>query len=181
MSFVITGRVREKESLRPVPNLLVRAFDLDLTSTDLLGEATTNKHGGFRITYERSAFLGSEEECNPDIYLIVFGKSSDPSGNLVPIFTTQDFVRLNACELENFDILIPADRLGVAQPRLNPIIAPSDSKWAIELEMQIKKYPHRFKKPPVDYRPWIECTGALVSPWQFGGLRHLKVPLSFFL
>ena len=51
-SFRIWGQVREVESKRGIPNLVVSAFDKDLLFDDLLGEVVSGEDGNFQLTYE---------------------------------------------------------------------------------------------------------------------------------
>lgn len=51
MEFKISGIVREKETLRPLPGLLVRAFDKDLLFSDVLGSTVTDADGRFFLGY----------------------------------------------------------------------------------------------------------------------------------
>ncbi len=56
MTFEISGCVREAETGRGVPGVIVSAFDQDRTYDDLLGEVMSDAVGAFRLTYEEGAF-----------------------------------------------------------------------------------------------------------------------------
>src|SRR5512136_10805 len=118
MEFLITGRIRETESKRPVPGLFVRAADKDLLYDDILGNATTKPDGTFAIGYEGSDFRELFER-KPDIYLVIYGSETamDPGRPRDrPLFSTRGHVRFNAGRREHFEILIPRESLGNDAP-----------------------------------------------------------------
>lgn len=75
MEFVLSGVIREAESRKPVPGLLVRALDKDLVFSDLLGNATTDSRGAFSMHYKLEDFRELFEK-SPDIYLEIYRSSS---------------------------------------------------------------------------------------------------------
>jgi len=101
LEFRVTGNVVERESRRPLPDLIVRAYDKDLLFDDLLGDATTDAAGRFEIRYAGSDFQELFER-RPDIYF----KILDAAGRQV-LHTTSDSVRWDAGTDEYFEILIP--------------------------------------------------------------------------
>jgi hypothetical protein len=98
--FLLYGTIREEESRKPLPNLLVRAFDRDLVLDDSLGETTTDGNGSFRLQFTRRAFRDVREEW-PDVYLRVFDRHSGRQ-----IYHTRDLVRWNVRVDQHYDITI---------------------------------------------------------------------------
>jgi hypothetical protein len=94
--WVVRGRVIDVND-KPVAGVLVRLFDKDHKYDDLLEGATTNRKGIFRLSYRSQDFKDFAEE-QPDLYLIV----TDQEGNI--LFTSEEAVRVNAGEVEEFDI-----------------------------------------------------------------------------
>lgn len=115
LEFRITGIVRERETRRPLPGLIVRAYDKDLLYDDLLGSVTTDSSGCFEIRYAGSDFQEIFDR-RPDIYFKVL----DPSGERL-LHSTSDAVRWNAGKNEYVQIEVPAVKLppsGQADPLL---------------------------------------------------------------
>lgn len=102
--FRISGSVREQESGRPLPGLLVRAFDKDVFSDDYLGEAETDAAGHFQIQFTDAQFKDFLES-RPDLYLCVLG----PDG--AALHDTSHAVRENADREEVFEIEISREAL----------------------------------------------------------------------
>ncbi len=102
-SYRVFGTVAEKETGRPLRDLIVRAFDRDLMLDDKLGFATTDDDGRFEIFFNPEAFR-DVFESHPDIYLRVF----DASGSRLILETS---VRWNASPDEGFHLRIPAGAL----------------------------------------------------------------------
>ncbi len=105
LEFKISGIVFEKESRKPLPNLIVRAYDKDLLFDDLLGDASTNNSGYFELRYSKKDFKELFEN-KPDIYFRIY----DPSSNRA-IHVTANSVRWNAGADEYFEIAIPKRKL----------------------------------------------------------------------
>lgn len=105
MSYRISGRISEEETGRPLPNLVVRAFDKDVVSDDLLGFALTDADGSFEIRYSEADFR-DVIESRPDVYLRVY----DPEDQRL-IHDTLDQVRRNAEQDERFEVRISGTRL----------------------------------------------------------------------
>jgi class 3 adenylate cyclase len=102
--FVLSGRVRERESGRPLAGLVVRAFDKDLMSDDYLGSAMTDAEGRYEVRFTVEAFRDLFER-HPDLYIRVFDATGRELG------TTQDAVRWNAGAVERLDVAVPSARL----------------------------------------------------------------------
>lgn len=117
MKYEITGRVREAESREGVPGLVVSVFDKDMMFDDLLGEATSDAGGHFRLEYDQQS-LASLFSAGPDIYVTV----KTPSGQ--PLHTTGGAVRFNARPREEFEIDIPRDALAAAGLRTERELRP---------------------------------------------------------
>ena len=104
--FVVRGRLRERETSRPLPGLRVRAFDQDLLSEDdFLGEAVTDASGDFEVRY-RLADFGSALESLPDVFIRVF--TSD--GNTELAETSASVVK-QAGRILRIDLDVPRHRL----------------------------------------------------------------------
>lgn len=58
--FVVQGMILDANR-RPLPEMLVKVFDRDLRSEQLLGEALTNNQGTYKITYTNSQFRRAEK------------------------------------------------------------------------------------------------------------------------
>lgn len=100
-TFRIHGTVEEEETHRPLPGLVVRAFDRDLLFDDRLGFATTDSSGHFEIHYGSEKFRDLWES-QPDLYLRVF----DSDGSRL-LHETKDAIRWNASSDEEYRIVLP--------------------------------------------------------------------------
>ncbi len=103
--FRVHGIVREQASGRPIPELLVRAYDDDVVKDDHLGDDTTDAEGRFEISFDDSAFKDLMES-RPDIYLQIF-----VAGQSAPIHDTASSIRQDASRDEYFEIEIPSASL----------------------------------------------------------------------
>jgi hypothetical protein len=109
----IVGLIREKESGRPLSDLVVCAYDKDFLRSDLLGKTETQSDGRFTIEYDSSDFKEPLEK-NPDIFLKVFSKKDALNLNkkrVKPIYSTKDSIRYSASSSEKFYIEIPRKKL----------------------------------------------------------------------
>jgi len=162
MEFKITGIVREKESKRPIPGLLMRGFDKDLFFADLLGNAITDSNGTFSIGYEGKDFQELFEK-RPDIYLNIYGSTTakDPGqAGDKPIYTTKRHVRFNAERREFFMIEIPHDQLGEDAPGTGIVSTPEPGGWKSLIDEFIKEHPVDFQPDPDKgfMAPRLDCT-----------------------
>ena len=98
----ILGTVTDANN-RPLPRLIVRAFDRDLRSESQLGESVTDARGRYRIDYVLASFAEAEKKT-ADLSMKVFG----PGGALV-YETDFDHIVFNASEFETIDISITAE------------------------------------------------------------------------
>jgi hypothetical protein len=106
--FRIRGVVRERETGRPLPELVVRAYDKDLIFDDVLGFASTDEAGNFSIMFTTEDFKDLWEQ-RPDIYVRVFDRQG-----LIELCHTKDSVRKNAETDEFYELEVPASRLGAS-------------------------------------------------------------------
>jgi hypothetical protein len=81
-TFSLKGKIISKDQV-PLEDLKVEAYDDDplLNPDDFLGDATTDSHGFYRISFDESKFKENFEflEGTPDVYLIV----KDDQGNKI--------------------------------------------------------------------------------------------------
>ena len=102
---MVRGTLEEQETGRPLPELVVRAFDRDLISDDVLGATHTDADGRFEIRFGPEAFRDFLE-ARPDVYLRIY----DRDGARL-LHDTRDAVRRNASHEESFAVRIPARAL----------------------------------------------------------------------
>ena len=113
MKMRIVGLIKEKESKKPLPGLVVCAYDKDFLRSDLLGKTETKSDGRFTIEYDSGDFKEPLEK-NPDIFLKVFLKKDTRDMNkkrAKPIYSTKDSIRYSASSSEKFYIEIPRKKL----------------------------------------------------------------------
>lgn len=139
MEFEITGSVREKESNKPIPGLLVRCSDKDLFFDDILGSDITAADGSFSIGYNEKDFTELFEK-KPDIYLKVYRRSNsqDPGlGEAKFIYSTEKTVRFRAGQHEFFLIEIPHHLLGSDAPSTGEDNAHEPGEWKGTMQFEI--------------------------------------------
>jgi len=73
-NFVIQGRVIDRNFQKGPPSVQVEAWDKDLIISDLVGAATTDDQGGFRIEFESAYFQELFADRSPDLFFKVFQK-----------------------------------------------------------------------------------------------------------
>lgn len=98
--YVVQGTVKDANG-RALAGLLVKAYDRDLRSESVLGEALTDAKGAYRINYTPAAFT-SHEKKTADLFLRVF-----TSGGKQIFETDFDRILFNASDYETIDISIP--------------------------------------------------------------------------
>lgn len=103
--FRIFGVVVETETGRPLPNLVVRAFDRDLIFDDKLGYTNTNDDGLFEIRFGPERFRDLFES-KPDLYLRIYDRAG-----VRMIHETTDAIRWKASHNEEYQVQIPARSL----------------------------------------------------------------------
>jgi len=81
---VARGVVIEVDSGRPLPGLIVRAYDKDLVFDDFLGSTTTNDAGNFLIRFSEDDFRDFAE-LSPDLYLRVHDPMTDRMLHQTPV------------------------------------------------------------------------------------------------
>ena len=104
-AFTVLGTIEEEETGRPLPSLIVRAYDRDLVFDDQVGFTTSDDNGRFEIRFHREDF-SDVRESQPDLYLRVY----DPSGTW-ELYQTRDAIRWNASSRETYRLRIPARAL----------------------------------------------------------------------
>ena len=105
MRFRVTGVIEEKETDRPLRDLIVRAFDKDRFFDDKVGYATTDEDGRFEIQFNTEDFREAWES-RPDLYLRIFDRDG-----IRQIHETTEAIRWNASHDEHFRVLISARAL----------------------------------------------------------------------
>ncbi len=125
--FKILGEILEEGSRKGIQGLTVEALDKDLLVDDRLGTAVTDTKGRFKLTYYEKDFKELFLEGRPDLYLRV----SNSDGKIV--FTSEDKVRYEAGDVENFSIYLPKadysgeeDEPGLEEPPYIPIPDPEE-------------------------------------------------------
>jgi hypothetical protein len=103
--YRIFGVVEEKETGRPLPNLVVRAFDRDPLFDDKLGYTNTNDDGLFEIRFTSERFRDLFER-RPDLYLRIY----DRNGARM-LHETTDAIRWKASHNEEYRVQVPARSL----------------------------------------------------------------------
>ncbi|MEN6488841.1 MAG: hypothetical protein ABFD66_08160, partial [Smithella sp.] len=76
--FRLYGKIRNAESGKGIPGLIIEVKDADLFIDEVIGTAKTGRGGSFSINFPPSQFLPAYRE-KPDIYLSV----KSPSGKLI--------------------------------------------------------------------------------------------------
>ena len=69
--YSVNGRVLDKRTRRPLPNLCVRGYDEDLVRDDSLGETFTDIDGAYELLFQAKDFK-ELFEGQPEVYLVVF-------------------------------------------------------------------------------------------------------------
>lgn len=80
-SYLIAGNVFDQVG-KPLPGLMVKAFDVDLLSEDdFLGQGETASDGSFTILYRAEQFVKSIVESftegGPDIVLTIYNQAGE--------------------------------------------------------------------------------------------------------
>src|SRR4030042_4798976 len=100
---LVLGLVADKLN-RPLANLVVRAFDRDMRSEELLGESITNRDGKYEIAWSHSQLSGRGKK-KADIVIKVFTR-----GKKTLLYASDiEAVRFNASPREEINITITAE------------------------------------------------------------------------
>ncbi|MEO1079469.1 MAG: hypothetical protein AAFY29_07935 [Pseudomonadota bacterium] len=75
--FIVAGRITDQETGVGLPNVRVKAFDLDRQQNDKLGNARTDSLGYFRIEYTEADFMDAGEESQPETFIEVLGDDDE--------------------------------------------------------------------------------------------------------
>jgi hypothetical protein len=97
---LVLGRVTDQLN-RPLPNLIVQAFDRDMRSEELLGESITDRDGKYEIIWLHSQLSGRGRK-EADILIKVFTREK----NTLLFASDIDAVRFNATPREEINITI---------------------------------------------------------------------------
>ncbi len=92
--------IEEEETGRPLPNLVIRAFDRDLIFDDKLGYTNTDDDGLFEIRFGPDRFRDLFES-RPDLYLRIYDRTG-----IHLIHETTDAIRWDASHNEEYRVLI---------------------------------------------------------------------------
>lgn len=92
-AFSVQGQVRLRDQ-RPVAAVFVRAFDKDLRSEELLGEAVTDGQGHYEIQYTARQFRRVEKK-NADLIVRVFNKEDALLGESDLLFTAREVEKVD--------------------------------------------------------------------------------------
>jgi 5-hydroxyisourate hydrolase-like protein (transthyretin family) len=103
--FTVSGRVT-RSSGDPASGLLVRAYDRDLRSEQLLGEATTEEGGRYEIAYASEQFRDAEQG-RADLVMRVFNEV----GVELEADSNRDGTIFNAERAESVDLQITSSEL----------------------------------------------------------------------
>lgn len=71
-TFTISGQVKDTQSRKSIPNLRIEAWDKDLFFNDLVGSATTDATGSFRIEFSQDHFRECFLDHKPDLFFKVY-------------------------------------------------------------------------------------------------------------
>jgi hypothetical protein len=96
----VQGQISSADGLH-VENIVVRAFDKDLRSEELLGETRTSKDGRYAITYSPEQFRRAEK-AGADLFIRVL----DEQGNILAASP----VHFNAGPEETIDLMLDASQ-----------------------------------------------------------------------
>jgi outer membrane protein assembly factor BamB len=141
--FRVSGTVVEQVTGRPLPGLIVKAYDKDHLYDDLLGSDRTDESGHFEMRYSESDFQ-ELFETHPDIYLEVLDSSGQNT-----IHTTKQSIRWDAGVDEQFTIEIPRDEQDVSDTKrdkddkddadkgVRPFLISMDGERAAEAEVEV--------------------------------------------
>ena len=69
--YKVSGRVLDRKTGRPIPDLGIRGYDRDLIHDDCLGETYTDAYGAYEILFQEADFKGLFEG-QPDVYLVLY-------------------------------------------------------------------------------------------------------------
>jgi hypothetical protein len=99
----VSGYVTDRHN-NPIDNLVIRIFDKDLRSEELIGETSTKRSGKYELWYDPSLFLKAEKRY-PDLAVKVY----DATGNKLLKEPSMEEVKFNAKRIEHINIQIHAD------------------------------------------------------------------------
>ncbi len=74
--YRVSGRILDKKTGRPIPNLGIRGYDRDLVHDDCLGETYTDVYGAYEILFQEKDFKGLFEG-QPEIYRVLYSNEGE--------------------------------------------------------------------------------------------------------
>lgn len=92
-SFVVRGQITLSDG-SPLADRIVKAFDRDLRSEELLGAATTNKTGSYEIRYTAEQFRRAEKK-SADLVVRALGPNESPLGESSILFNAPPEATVN--------------------------------------------------------------------------------------
>ncbi|MDH4473993.1 MAG: hypothetical protein QE487_15405 [Fluviicola sp.] len=129
--YLITGKIVVKETGAGIPNLVVRAFDIDVVSGkskiasffssgdqqvdqllpyDSLGSVLTSDDGVFSLEFEEADFTLSDKELRPDIFIMIEAPddvlSENNADTVNRVMHTSKAIRLKSGKTESYFIRI---------------------------------------------------------------------------
>ena len=83
---------------RPLANLMVKVYDRNMRSYELLGETTTDNKGKYKVTWFQDQLTGKNRN-GADVAVKVFNRQTETELYSLPM----DEVRFNASPMEEID------------------------------------------------------------------------------
>ena len=91
--FIVRGEIRQQDG-RPTPALLVKAFDKDLRSEELLGETTANERGHYEIMYTADQFRRAKKR-SADLVVRAFWADGEQAAESETLFNAPPVATVN--------------------------------------------------------------------------------------
>lgn len=92
-NLTVKGKIEDAQKT-PLPNLIVRAYDIDLRRRELLGETTTDRKGEYAISYTTAQFVRAEKD-RADMLLEVLDTHGNSIGQSEVLFHAADGAIIN--------------------------------------------------------------------------------------
>lgn len=103
--FIVQGTVSLSDG-SVLADVLVRAFDRDMRSEELLGEQTTNAQGFYRISYRPEQFRRAEKDTADLVVRVYVQTNANASVNEVELAASD--ILFNAPPVATLDVTVPA-------------------------------------------------------------------------
>ncbi len=75
---------------KPIPELIVEAWDKDLVGQQCLGRGTTNEEGQFEVSFVNTAFNNMGLDPKPDLYFVIFQNGTAVANTLDNVLDNVD-------------------------------------------------------------------------------------------